>query len=307
MGIAKGAYSLLCELKRDFPQLMKGKVLQLGRQHTFLRLNKLRQISRQFGLDTQGNYFVQLPESAEVSVSDITLFQSLGFDSVESMDYSNYESPTHVHDFNLPVPEELHEQYDAIFDGGTLEHIFNFSESLKNIHRLLKTGGIVIHASPSSNRVDHGFYMFSPTVFYDYYLANGFEIIKSYIFEYERRHDKAPWLIYDYTPGRIQHLSFGGWGDGKLLGIWFVARKLENSSCDVTPQQSYYLKAWSCDKDNQFDDSDSGSNSSDSDSLVSRVKTLIKSNQFLYSSLVSVLVNIRKFIPLGKPAVIARY
>jgi SAM-dependent methyltransferase len=168
---------------------MQGKILQLGRQTTFLRLNKMRQISRQFGLDTQENYLAQFPEETKVSDSDITLFQSLGFDSVESMDYSDYESPTHVHDFNLPVPDELHEQYDVIFDGGTLEHIFNFPESLKNIYKLLKVGGVVIHASPSSNHVDHGFYMFSPTVFYDYYLSNGFEIIKSYIFEYERRHD----------------------------------------------------------------------------------------------------------------------
>lgn len=42
------------------------------------------------------------------------------------MDYSDRENPTHVHDLNLPVPDVFHEEYDAIFDGGTLEHIFNF-------------------------------------------------------------------------------------------------------------------------------------------------------------------------------------
>lgn len=57
-----------------------------------------------------------------------------------------------------------------------------------------------------------GFICLAQRFFYDYYLSNGFEIIKSYIFEYERQHDKAPWLIYEYVPDRIQHLSFGGWG-----------------------------------------------------------------------------------------------
>lgn len=304
MGIAKGAYSLLCELKRDFPQLMQGKILQLGRQTTYVDLNKIRQISSQFGIEIQENTLIGSSEEAKGPVSDGTLFQSLGFNSVESMDYSDYESPTHVHDLNLPVPGKFHEQYDAIFDGGTLEHVFNFSESLKNVFRLLKVGGIVIHASPSSNHVDHGFYMFSPTIFYDYYLSNGFEIIKSYIFEYERRHDAKPWLIYDYRPDLIQNLSFGGWGDGKLLGIWFVARKLESSSCDVIPQQGYYLEAWARYKKDNFDSVDQ--NLVPSDSLFQQTKSFLKNNQLLYP-LVTVYRNLRPLPKLKKPPVVARY
>jgi hypothetical protein len=119
MGIAKGAYSLLCELKRDFPQLMQGKVLQLGRQTTYVDLNKIRQINSRFGIEIQENTFIGSSEEAKGPVSDGTLFQSLGFNSVESMDYSDYESPTHVHDINLPVPDKFYEQYDVVYDGGT--------------------------------------------------------------------------------------------------------------------------------------------------------------------------------------------
>ncbi len=96
-----------------------------------------------------------------------------------------------------------------------MEHIFNFPQALINVFDLLKEGGIVIHVSPSHNHVDHGFYMFSPTIFPDYYKANQFRILKLYIFECGPSHDED-WIVYNYDPGSIAHLSMGGWGR-KLL------------------------------------------------------------------------------------------
>lgn len=264
----------------------------------------MRDIRRRFSLDTlsiQNTTLRGFSDEGKGSVSDITLFESLGFDCVESIDYSDHENSTYVHDFNFPVPDVFHEKYDAIFDGGTLEHIFNFPESLRNIYKLLKVGEVVIHESPNHNHVDHGFYMFSPTVFYDYYSSNGFEIIKSYIFEHERPHDEGEWRIYDYKPGCIDHLSCGGWGDDEM-GVWFVARKLETSSCDVIPQQGAYLREWSRIQNGQFDDL--VSESAVSGSALSRTKAFVKSNRLLYSLVIPILKYLRK---PPKPPIIARY
>lgn len=305
MGIAKGAYSLLCELKKDHP-FLSGSVLQLGRQRAFISYNQMDKIRKKFNIGAAGlaepNSRTDSQGVGGMPVDDLTLFQSLGFDRVESIDYSDFENPTHVHDFNLPVPVDLHKQYDVIYDGGTLEHIFNFPQSLKNVFNLLKVGGVVIHASPSSNHVDHGFYMFSPTLFYDYYLSNGFEVIKSYIFEYEPRHDKKPWLIYDYKPGCIDHLSFGGWGDGKLLGIWFVARKREQSTSEVIPQQGSYLKAWTKHAI-ALNEALLSENSTNSVTLKIHVKRFLKSNKFLFNLFVRIISLFRR----SKPPVISRY
>jgi hypothetical protein len=121
--------------------------------------------------------------------------------------------------------------------------------------------------------------------------------------------DAKPWLIYDYRPDLIQHLSFGGWGDGKLLGIWFVARKLENSSCDVTPQQGAYLKAWSRTQNNQLNEA--VQKSSTSNSLLLRTKSFVKSNEFLYPFCLNLYLfyhrNLRPLPRLKKPSVIAKY
>jgi SAM-dependent methyltransferase len=235
MGIAKGMASLLCECKNDFP--VGGKVLQLGKQNILVRSDQLSKVMAKFGLPPR-------PAKMSAKITDVDFFKALGFQTVESLDADSYEGADHIHDFNKPVPEEMKGQYDLVFDGGTLEHIFDFPQSLKNIFDLLKPGGIIIHASPSHNHVDHGFYMFSPTVFYDYYSVNKFEILKSYIFEHDSVHTVKDWLIYKYTPGCIEHLSIGGWGKG-ILGIFFAAQKVPLSTRGVTPQQGACLRDWS--------------------------------------------------------------
>jgi hypothetical protein len=241
MGIAKGAFSLLCDLKKTSDFGNGGKILQLGRQLTFVSPQQINEILSSFSLENLSN---PCDSADQDDFGDQRLFKSLGFNTVESIDNSSFENATYVHDFNHKVPPTFEQSFDCIFDGGTIEHIFDIRSVLTNIHKILKVGGYIIHASPSSNHVDHGFYMFSPTLFHDYYQANGYEIVKSYLFEYESSHDKKPWIIYDYTPGCIDHLSFGGWNGDKLLGIWFVARKLKESTCHVIPQQGSYRRAW---------------------------------------------------------------
>lgn len=245
MGIAKGALKLLIQeaKKRSF----KGKsILQLGRQHTFLTVTQAYAIAKQMGFQTEEIQKIQLSLSKDPKlqgcIDDITLFTLLGFTTVHSLDASSYEHSTIVHDLNTPVPSHLHHSYDVIFDGGTLEHVFHLPQVLKNIHALLKKDGRIIHCSPSHNHVDHGFYMFSPTFFYDYYSANHYPILTSYIFEYAAA-DNSDWKHFAYHPGSLDALSFGGFGK-KLVGIWFIAQKTANSTDNQIPQQGAYVKTW---------------------------------------------------------------
>ena len=234
MGIAKVAYSLLAELKKDYPDL-GGNILQLGRQTVMVNASQCLSVMNNFKIEPK----INLDDANKSSIDDATLFRSLGFDLVESIDFSDYEKPTYTHDFNQPVPESFYEKYDAIYDGGTTEHIFNFPQCLKNIFKMLKRGGVVMHASPANDYVDHGFYSFSPTVFYDYYTANGFQILKSCIFEVLPSINTC--IVYDYDPKKF---SLPRNGFGELL-VWFVARKVDESTCDVIPQQGAYVKTWS--------------------------------------------------------------
>ncbi len=109
---------------------------------------------------------------------------------------------------------------------------------------MLKEGGRIIHLAPSSNYVDHGFYMFSPTLFSDYYSSNNWKIKESLFIRHSRRHDKDPWNIYYYQPGCLDRLAFGGLDKG-MYGIFFVAEKTRESSFDADVQQGIYKRIWS--------------------------------------------------------------
>jgi SAM-dependent methyltransferase len=241
MGIPRGAARLLLDecSKRSF----NGSVLQLGRQKFFFNLAQLKEWAPLHNVTLVENTPVSKPVSELVqgdSIDDKTFFYKLGFDSVESCDYSSFQEADHVFDLNLPVPSHLHNKYDVIVDFGTTEHIFNLPQVLKNLHDMLKVGGRVIHMLPSSNWVDHGFYMFSPTLFHDYYSANKWQIETARIIELTRRHDVDAWRVYEYMPGVLNPLSSGGFDKGYLLNIFFVVTKTEQSTADNIPQQSRY-------------------------------------------------------------------
>jgi SAM-dependent methyltransferase len=247
MGIAKGGASLLYELKRDHG--LGGAVLQLGKQSLYVEADQLPGIASQFGFEVDVSHITKDHEGEYLpdTYGDVVLFKMLGFDNVKSLDFSAYQGADIIHDLNEPVPSSLKGGFDFVYDGGTLEHIFDFPQCLQNIHDILRVGGMIAHASPSHNHVDHGFYMYSPTVFWDYYHANNYRIIKSYIFEYETQHTAytaKDWLIYNYEPEAIENLVAGGWGR-KSLGIWFVAQKLHDSTSNVIPQQGAYRASWS--------------------------------------------------------------
>jgi len=97
--------------------------------------------------------------------------------SVESLDVSDYQGASIVHDLNEPVPEALADRFDLLIDGGSLEHIFNVRMALSNYTRMVRPGGWVMVATTANNYMGHGFYQFSPELFYSYFSKeNGYAI-----------------------------------------------------------------------------------------------------------------------------------
>jgi SAM-dependent methyltransferase len=161
----------------------------------------------------------------------------LGFSSIHSIDVSNYEGAAEIFDLNsASVPTHLAGAFDFIVDGGTIEHVFHLPNVLNNIYRMLKVGGRILHVAPSSNHVDHGFYMFSPTLFVDYYTVNRFELNCVQVFRYTQQHASDSWELSDYVPGCLDPISFGGLDDS-LYGVAVVATKREESTGNAIPIQ----------------------------------------------------------------------
>jgi SAM-dependent methyltransferase len=160
-------------------------------------------------------------------------FQGFGFSEVHSLDVSSYQGCTHVHDLNQPIPPELVDQYDVVLTVGTIEHVFNPVIALQSAVRMLKVGGTLICGGPVNNWVDHGFYQFSPTLFFDYLAANRFEI------------GPCETLLFGDGQWHSQPLVAGQGGTLNRLPlkivVWLLARKTEYSTFDAVPTQSRYI------------------------------------------------------------------
>lgn len=105
------------------------------------------------------------------------LLRLLGARSITSFDVSDFEGATVRHDFNLPLPEGHDAHFDTVIDAGSLEHVFQFPVAMANLMRLVKPGGHLILITPTNHFSGHGFYQFSPELFYRVLAPeNGFQV-----------------------------------------------------------------------------------------------------------------------------------
>ena len=241
MGIPSSAAKLLFEEAKRRP--FKGRVLTLGRQFinfSYVHLEKIAAESK-FKLFDPGELALShVPKKAKKGyMSDVCFLKALGFSESRALDFTPSEAPDYIFDLNSgEMTEGLLGAFDVIINGGTIEHIFHIPNVLNNIFRMLASDGRIIHFSPISARMDHGFYMFSPTLFRDYYRANKFEIDTFQIFLHSKS-SLRDWLVVDYHPGCSN--EFDGVRGG-MLGAYCVVTKTKNSTGDAVPVQGRYVK-----------------------------------------------------------------
>lgn len=143
------------------------------------------QIDAVFGAGTAAGLPI-LPQSQEViryhgagkvlpHVRDsAALLSAMGI-GLEVVDIAVIRGGERIVDLNHPLPPDLAEAYDLVIDTGTLEHCFNVGQAMVNVASALRRGGYLVHAAPM-NLYNHGFWNFSPTVYFDFFGDNGYEI-----------------------------------------------------------------------------------------------------------------------------------
>jgi hypothetical protein len=169
-----------------------------------------------------------------------TFFQVLGAESVDSFDASSFEQATVLHDFNQPIAERLHAQYEAVVDCGSLEHIFNVPVALANLMKMTSVGGHLILITPANNFCGHGFYQFSPELFFRVFdQSNGFRLKR--VLLAENLPDAWWWEVPD--PAAIRRrVTFE---NRYWTHLFLVAERFEQREVfREPPQQSDYAALW---------------------------------------------------------------
>lgn len=203
------------------------RTITLGRQGVHLRGSSYQKdIDKHIAKDEQ-------------EFCEAVLTEFFGASQIDSMDNSNYENATLIHDMNKAIPESLHDAYDTVIDVGTLEHVFDIGEALRNCAALCKVGGQIIHILPTNGFCGHGFWQFSPELFFSLYSAeNGFENTQVYVAE--RWQHRLRYAVARPNNGiRVNLLS-----DDESY-IMVHTQKTANKIQNWNVQQSDYVMEWS--------------------------------------------------------------
>jgi hypothetical protein len=201
-----------------------GEVATIGRQGLHLPPWKVAKLLGLPSMVDLGTYCERL------------LKEHFGAANVDSYDNSDYESATHIWDMNKPLAPGS-KKYDTIIDAGCLEHIFNVPQGFANISAMANPGAQILHMLPASGLCGHGFWQFSPELFFSLYSeANGYRDTEVFLAALA---DESCWFKVK-KPERGLRADVVGSKEVYVL----VRTRLEGSFTHANVQQSDYGFAW---------------------------------------------------------------
>jgi len=246
MGIDSHSLEFLIDIRKSGVEL--GNTITLGRQDLLVEYSVIEDFFKRYNIPYTEEIITNLYKKNNQFSEP--LIEYLGATNCQSMDFSDFENATFVHDLNRPIDDSLKQKFDTVIDGGTLEHVFNFPQAIRNCMEMLKTGGHFISITPTNNFMGHGFYQLSPELFYRVLSEeNGFRINKMVFCEINN--DDQWYEIPD--PKKISHRV--GTVSTFPCYLMLIAEKITHSNdiFNVTPQQSDYANEWA-NKKNKGDD-----------------------------------------------------
>jgi hypothetical protein len=232
MGLDTASVQFLCAAKSLGVNFTT--TAMIGRQAFWPGEDALKRVFATLGLDLDVEAFLRENEFGE------RFFAALGAKEIVSVDYSSYEAASVLHDMNVAIPDELKERFSAVHDGGTIEHVFNVYQALKNCMEMVSVGGHFTQVNAANNYMGHGFWQFSPeTIFRAFSPANGYKI--EAVFLHENVPGGAWYLVRD--PDEVQ--SRVELCNSSPTYILTVAKRVAMAEIFAhSPQQSDYVIEW---------------------------------------------------------------
>ncbi|MGD0883696.1 MAG: hypothetical protein ABSA46_02260 [Thermodesulfovibrionales bacterium] len=213
----------------------------LGRQEMHVTSLQLVKVFQQFSVPVSIVEAKAILENHGAQGYSEAFLERCGAEEIVSFDNSDYEGASVVHDMNLPLPGEYEQAFDCVIDSGSLEHIFNFPVAIHNCMKMVRVGGHFLSMAPCNNFMGHGFYQFSPELFFGVLSEeNGFVIERMLIFEC--RLDSQWYTVAKPARlgGRVELLN------SRRTYLLVQARRKKITLLNtIAPQQSDYVTTWS--------------------------------------------------------------
>jgi hypothetical protein len=154
---------------------------------------------------------------------------------MQAIDYGGTSTARRL---DLNRPAQLDRRFDVVINHGTAEHIFNIAQVFRTAHDYTLPGGFMIHESPFTGWVDHGFYNMQPTLFFDLAEVNEYSLIAMLI------EDIAAGQIVQVERRETVHELSAAGRIGNNTMLFTVLRKRHDRPFQP-PVQGYYRGALS--------------------------------------------------------------
>lgn len=162
-----------------------------GRQTVFLPNAFICNVAECYGMDAEAVSASLTRAAVDMetrrtrgNISDAGFFETLFQLRLTSIDSSDYEAANTVLDlneyFDPSLTSNLLGQCELVYDGGSLDNVFDPATAIKNLASMLAPGGRIVNWVCASNWPG-AFAMVSPEWLYAFYSLNNFRDIRIYL------------------------------------------------------------------------------------------------------------------------------
>lgn len=123
--------------------------------------------------------------------------------------------------------------FTTVINHGTAEHIFNIGQVFRTMHDYCAVGGLMIHESPFTGWIDHGFWTIQPTAYFDLCAANGYQLVYMAVTHID--HNSATPI--ESREQLLKMAANGGVANNSML--WVAIRKQSDADFKI-PMQGVY-------------------------------------------------------------------
>lgn len=234
---------------------IEGDILLIGRQSVFLNENSLIRLLAKYGLVLPVGFVIEYDSSTQDSagalaprlISDRCFLRALGIENINFLDQSAYQDANIIHDLGYPVPDNLVDRFDFIYNGSCLDNMFGPGVAMENLSKMLRVGGRVINLEHATS-FNGPYLMFSPGWFWDYYVTNSFADCKVYLGSFYKGNDLSygPWEWYfvNLKGSKCNYQEKKGYTPAPRANNHFmivcIAEKGITSTSDRQPIQAQY-------------------------------------------------------------------
>lgn len=229
MAIASTHYALLEHLSKQKQLPVGGTLLEIGQANFY----------GDFDLNTSAiNWPLAAKEHLKNSKDDFAIARCI---------YEALFAPTFIQSIDKHGPDALdlnlnyyHDvgKFDLVYNHGTAEHIFNVGNVFHIMHDSTELGGLMIHESPFTGWVEHGFYNFQPTLFWDLATANNYQVV---LFAVEHIATKSAMIVRQ----REDIIDMSQKGTLQNNSMLYVALRKQDNNAFRFPEQAVYFQTTS--------------------------------------------------------------